>query len=95
VDDTQFRALLVVVRDMGNRTGFVQLCLFGDLPVIVLISFELTLLDSLMANEDDRLIDFDFLSRRIANGSVYLLHSGRPCEFADVLQHGRYEGAKR
>jgi hypothetical protein len=54
-----------VIRDVGNRTGFVRLCLFGDLPVIVLISFELTLLDSLIADEDDRFRHFDFLSEAL------------------------------
>src|SRR5688572_709425 len=65
VDDTQFRALLVVVRDMGNSTGFVCLCLFSDLSVILLISFELALLDFLIADEDDRLRHFGFLSQRV------------------------------
>ena len=52
---------------MGNRTGFVQLCLFGNLPVLELILFELALFDSLIANEDDRLRHFDFLSLRFAH----------------------------
>ena len=62
MDDTQLRPFLVVVRKMRNRTGFVRLCLFRDLPVIVLISLELDLLDSLIDYEDYRLRHFDFIS---------------------------------
>src|SRR5688572_29962088 len=80
---------------MGKCTGFVCLCLFGDLPVIELILFELALFDSLMADEDDWLRHFDFLSRTVANGSAYSLCSGRPRESADVLWHCLCGSARR